>query len=97
MRDIPEGLWFSPDTPVSSTNNTDRHDITEISLKVALNTKNYPLIIVLSILRCTTSHYPHWYIQTFPRNLVDTHDIYIVYYLLKSYGGNHRNVYNLRS
>jgi hypothetical protein len=34
----------------------------EISLKVALNTINDPLIIVLSILRCTTSHYPHWYI-----------------------------------
>jgi len=29
------GLWFSP---VSSTNKTDRHDITEILLKVALNT-----------------------------------------------------------
>jgi hypothetical protein len=31
--------WFSPGTPVSSTNKTDRHDITEILLKVALNTK----------------------------------------------------------
>ena len=30
--------WFSPGTPVSSTNTTDRHDITEILLKVALNT-----------------------------------------------------------
>jgi hypothetical protein len=30
--------WFSSDTPVSSTNNTDRHDIAEILLKVALNT-----------------------------------------------------------
>jgi hypothetical protein len=30
--------WFSPDPPVSSTNKTDRHDITEILLKVALNT-----------------------------------------------------------
>jgi hypothetical protein len=29
------GLWFSP---VSSTNKTERHDITEILLKVALNT-----------------------------------------------------------
>ena len=29
--------WFSSGTPVSSTNNTDRHDITEILLKVALN------------------------------------------------------------
>jgi hypothetical protein len=24
------GRWFSPDTPVSSTNKTDRHDIAEI-------------------------------------------------------------------
>ena len=30
--------WFSPGTPVSSTNKTDHHDITEILLKVALNT-----------------------------------------------------------
>ena len=29
---------FSPRIPVSSTNNTDRHDITEILLKVELNT-----------------------------------------------------------
>ena len=32
--------WFSPDTPVSSTNQTDHHDVTEISLKVALSTIN---------------------------------------------------------
>ena len=32
------GLWFSPCIPVSFTNKTDRHDITEILLKVALNT-----------------------------------------------------------
>jgi hypothetical protein len=30
--------WFSPGPPGSSTNKTDRHDITEILLKVALNT-----------------------------------------------------------
>jgi hypothetical protein len=29
---------FSPGTPVSATNKTDRHDIAEILLKVALNT-----------------------------------------------------------
>ena len=34
------GRWFSPGTPVSSTNKTDSHDITEILLKVALNTIN---------------------------------------------------------
>jgi hypothetical protein len=32
------GLWFSRGTAVSSTNKTDRHDMTEILLKVALNT-----------------------------------------------------------
>jgi hypothetical protein len=29
------GQWFSPGIPVSSTNETDRHDITEILLKMA--------------------------------------------------------------
>jgi len=46
------GQWFSPGPTVSSTNKTDRHDITEILLKVALkllntikqtNKINYPL------------------------------------------------------
>jgi hypothetical protein len=32
-----KGLWCSPGHPVPSTNKTDRHDITEILLKVALN------------------------------------------------------------
>ena len=32
------GRWFSPGRRVSSTNKTDRHEITEIVLKVALNT-----------------------------------------------------------
>ena len=32
------GQWFSPGTQVSSINKTDRHNITEILLKVALNT-----------------------------------------------------------
>jgi hypothetical protein len=31
---------FSPGTPASSTTKTGRHDIAEILLKVALNTKN---------------------------------------------------------
>ena len=30
--------WYLPGTPVSSTNKTDRHDITELLFKVALNT-----------------------------------------------------------
>jgi hypothetical protein len=32
------GQWFSPGPPVSSTNKTDRYDIIEILLKVALST-----------------------------------------------------------
>jgi hypothetical protein len=32
------GQWFSPGLLVSSTNKTDRHNITEILLKVALST-----------------------------------------------------------
>jgi hypothetical protein len=32
------GRWVSPGSPVSSTNKTDRHDIAEILLSVALNT-----------------------------------------------------------
>ena len=35
------GRWFSPGTPASSTTETGRHDIAEVLLKVALNTKNH--------------------------------------------------------
>ena len=35
---LAKGRWFSPGIPVSSTNKTDHHDITDILLKVALNT-----------------------------------------------------------
>jgi hypothetical protein len=38
---LAHGQWLSPDTPASSTTKTDRHDIAEILLKVALNTKNH--------------------------------------------------------
>jgi len=39
--------WFSPGTPVSSTNNTDRHDIAEILLKVALNSTKFDIYVLL--------------------------------------------------
>ena len=42
------GWWFSPDTRVSSTNKTDRHDVTEILLEVALNTVTLALTTVVS-------------------------------------------------
>jgi hypothetical protein len=39
------GQWFSPGTLVSSTNKTDRHDITEILMKVVLNIINPTLTV----------------------------------------------------
>ena len=40
--------WFSPGTLVSSTNKTDCHDITEILLKVALNTITLTLLFIFN-------------------------------------------------
>jgi hypothetical protein len=40
---------FSPDTPASSTTKTDRHDIAEILLKVALSTKIHIQIQIHSL------------------------------------------------
>ena len=39
------GRWFSLGIPVSSTNKTDCHDITELLLKVALNTITITLLL----------------------------------------------------
>ena len=41
--------WLSLGTPVSSTNKTDRYDITEISLTVALNTITLTLTILFHL------------------------------------------------
>jgi hypothetical protein len=37
---LAHGRWFSPGTLASSTTKTGRHDIAEILLKMAINTKN---------------------------------------------------------
>jgi hypothetical protein len=37
---LAHGRWFSPGTSASATTKTGHHDIAEILLKVALNTKN---------------------------------------------------------
>jgi hypothetical protein len=42
------GLWFSPGPPVSSTNKTDRHDITEILLKSKLFLEDWYLLYFLA-------------------------------------------------
>ena len=39
VSDLRQVSGFTPDTPVSSMNKTDCHDVTEMLLKVALNTK----------------------------------------------------------
>jgi len=50
---LPRGRWFSPGPPVSSTNKTDRHDIAEILLKVALSTiKQANVVSVSSLSLC---------------------------------------------
>ena len=46
------GQWFSLDTPVSSTNKTDCHDLTEILLKVAFNTITLTLTLYLRKMQC---------------------------------------------
>jgi hypothetical protein len=40
VSDLPRAGGFSPGTPVSSTNKTDRQDITGLLLKMALNIIN---------------------------------------------------------
>ena len=42
---LAQGRWFSSGTPASSTTKTGRHDIAEILLKVALNTKIHSFIL----------------------------------------------------
>jgi hypothetical protein len=62
---LAHGLWFSTDTPVSSTTKTGRHDIAEILLNVALSSINQ----IKSILRISKpSGNPRWpplYIEIF--------------------------------
>jgi hypothetical protein len=59
------GQWFSLGNLVSSTNKTGCHDITEILLKVLLNTIILTPIYILQ--KCTTSHR-----QTFWHNVVSS-------------------------
>ena len=56
------GLWFSPGTPVSSTNKTDRHDITEILLKVTLNNINQIISLLVKMKVIRDSNYSCYFI-----------------------------------
>ena len=53
------GQRFSPGTPVSSTNKIDCHDISEILLKVALNTINQTSLCILFYIVYLPGH-QHW-------------------------------------
>jgi hypothetical protein len=57
---LAHGRWFSPGTLASSTTKTGRHDIAEILLKMALNTKYKNKIKINSInqmvIRCSKSN-----------------------------------------
>jgi hypothetical protein len=56
------GRWFSSGPPDSSINNTDRHDIAEILLKVALNTINLTLSLLCDRSLRDIDILPGWYI-----------------------------------
>jgi hypothetical protein len=67
------GQWFSLGTLVSSTNKTDRHDITEILLKVALNTITLrPKKIIASFSSTAVCVFllPHWSILHWEKKMV---------------------------
>jgi len=55
---LAHGRWFSPGTPASSTTKTGRHDIADILVKVALNTKKSNQIY--SAGNSTFLHFPWW-------------------------------------
>jgi hypothetical protein len=48
------GRWLSPGSPPSSTTKTDRHDIADLLLKVALNTINQIKKYILDIQNITS-------------------------------------------
>ena len=57
---LAHGWWFSPGIPASSTTKTGRHDITEILLKVALNTIKSRKIKILLV----KDHYHSFFVSS---------------------------------
>ena len=70
------GRWFSLGPPISSTNKTDHHDIAQIPMKVASDTKKnqtcagfffffcsrVPTVYLLFLQRMYTCFFPNWYV-----------------------------------
>jgi hypothetical protein len=82
------GQWFSPGTPISSTNKTDSHDISEILLKVALNTiiQTKPVMLQLVIYHILIKHLTP-YISALVKQLLSylidwMHPLSLCYYLI---------------
>ena len=71
------GQWFSPCAPVSSTNKTDHGDITEIMLKVALNTINEPNQGII----CTVMHVFCYYFMLFDKRFKSSILCYLYCYV----------------
>ena len=71
--------WLSPGTLVSSTNKLDRHDITELLLKVALNTINHSCIhrgyaydyIWTNLCTCQAEELSNIYLQLHNQIIID--------------------------
>jgi hypothetical protein len=76
------GRWFSPETVTvaSSTNKTDRHNITEIFLRLALNTISLAIyttnIVYYQYHRC---YYVGWNVNTYLRRLMADFKIIFVF------------------
>ena len=63
------GQWFSLGTPVSSTNKSDHHHITEILLKVAFNTITLTLKLNNGHPKFKTNRYKYIIIRIRNKNL----------------------------
>ena len=85
--------WFSPSTPISSTNKTDSHDITEILLKVSLSIINQTLIylITVSYIEVIFGKVPLMTLVLFGRNCKSSY-IKIIAHLLKCRGDGNTQI-----
>ena len=74
------GQWFSPGPPVSSTNKTDHHDITEILLKVALNimkqTARHIPIKLRASMKIVTIIFPN----SLPQIDLKSYDLFVIFF-----------------
>ena len=70
VSDLRQIVGFLLGTPDSSTNKTDRHDIIEMLLKVALNTVDHRPKELWNIVESAVKHHIH---NTYPKELCCKH------------------------